>query len=246
MWPILFQSSYLTLFSYPFLMGIAWALGYFLSEEKLRSVGISNAQLPTLFLGCFVSSWVFAKLFFLMTLPSYYLKNLTPYPSFWMGGGLVFYGGLLGGLLFLWIYVGKLKKYPWTNLPHFLPGLTMAHAVGRVGCLLAGCCYGVESHSLFAVEIDGVSRLAVPLFESLFLILCSVYFWKETQKNAGVQHLLQYILFYAVFRFLIEYLRGDEIRGVYWDLFSTSQIISMAMILSVIAIVRWKKIKLFS
>ena len=151
-------------------------------------------------------------------------------------GGFVFYGGLLGGILGVFIY-SKQFKIPFKSLILTLvPIIPLVHAIGRIGCLCAGCCYGMEYDGFGAIVFHN-SFLApnnVPLFPMqiveaicnliIFVILLATYKkFLGTYKTLGL-----YLISYGIVRFILEFFRGDLIRGIYFSL-STSQWISIAL-----------------
>ena len=223
MLPILFQNHDLILYSYPLLMGLGWGVAYqvFFSRVQIRPI---YGQL--LFWGIFVSSWIGSKLFFYFTTTTDYKNALLLEASFWTGGGFVFYGGLLFALVFLGLY--KLLKFPLSvqNLWAMLPALTLGHAIGRIGCFLAGCCYGSETSAWWGIHLHGANRYPTQLIESLGLFIISFYLFKSraSQKSFSV-----YFIGYGILRFGIELLRGDEIRG-FWGSLTPSQWISLFLI----------------
>ena len=162
----------------------------------------------------------------------YFIVDPPQMPHSWselwdlISAGLVFYGGLLGGLLGLFLVSRKTKKSMITYTDLMAPCFPLAHAGGRVGCLMAGCCYGMEYSGPCAVVLDGVSRLPTQLMEAGFLVILSlvliaVYLKKPRRgKVTGL-----YLTLYAVWRFIIEFFRADE-RGAVGPL-STSQFISL-------------------
>ena len=162
--------------------------------------------------------------------------------------GMVFYGGLLGGILGIFLCARKKKKsfFAFTDL--FAPCFCVAHAFGRIGCLLVGCCAGVQPGEkvLFGAATydgacaltyaDGTKHLPVPLMESIFLlVLCAVLIviLKRSKKLGTVTG--WYLVLYAIWRFVIESFRGDAERGIY-GIFSTSQWISFAILVAGIVI----------
>ncbi len=223
MLPILFQNHDLILYSYPLLMGLGWGVAY---QVFFSKAVISPIYGQLLFWGIFVSSWIGSKLFFYFTTIADDKNDLLLEPSFWTGGGFVFYGGFLCVLLFLVFY--KLLKFP-LNAHHLwamLPALTLGHAIGRIGCLLAGCCYGSETSGWWGIHLHGATRHPTQAFESLGLFFISFFILKS---RASLQSFAIYFLGYGVLRFGIELLRGDEIRGL-WGPLTPSQWISLAMI----------------
>ena len=159
-------------------------------------------------------------------------------------GGFVFYGGLIGGILGLYIYT-KIYKLPAVRF--FDIGavvLPLGHAFGRVGCFFAGCCYGMPYDGPLSVtytrsfSVDtplGVSLLPTQLIEAAFLALLFAvqlaFFIRTTKKGyeaLGGRCVLIYVMSYSIFRFVIEFFRGDIIRGKLLSV-TTSQWISLAM-----------------
>ena len=153
--------------------------------------------------------------------------------------GLVFYGGLIGGIVggILGIKVAKIN----TQLVErsVVPFLPIGHAIGRIGCLLAGCCTGKEYDGIFAIHYPStVSELSaeqgyfpVQLLEAGINIIISITLIIYSKKQKPKYSILfLYLLLYSVMRFCLEFLRGDEIRGIYFGL-STSQCISILLLL---------------
>jgi phosphatidylglycerol---prolipoprotein diacylglyceryl transferase len=154
-------------------------------------------------------------------------------------GGSIFYGGLLGGLLTGHILIKKnsnSKKFAdivAVNIPLF-------HFFGRIGCFLGGCCFGIPSKIGFIytnnpiAEANGIIRFPVQLLEAafnflLFLLLNHLFKIKKYKNKL----IYVYLLVYATGRFFIEFIRGDAYRGI-WIFLSTSQIISILIILAII------------
>ena len=152
-------------------------------------------------------------------------------------GGMVYYGGFIGGGIALLIYTCKKKK---ADRPHMLDFYAMTaplfHAFGRIGCFLGGCCYGKEWSWGFYIEenhlnpsIAGVTRFPVQLFEAGFnlLIFFAILILFSKRKLVG-KLIYVYMLIYPIVRFTLEFFRGDEIRGFLFGL-STSQWISIGL-----------------
>ena len=162
--------------------------------------------------------------------------------------GMVFYGGLVGGILGIYICSRKKKRSFFEFSDLMAPCFCVAHACGRIGCLLVGCCAGVEPgdpvlfgaatyHGACAFTYaDGHQHLPVPLMEAIFLLLLCValiLILKKTKKLGTVTG--WYLVLYAIWRFVIESFRGDAERGFY-GIFSTSQWISFAILVAGIVI----------
>ena len=151
-------------------------------------------------------------------------------------GGFVFYGGLLGGILGVFIYSKQFKVSFKSLLLTILPVVPLVHGIGRIGCLCAGCCYGMEysgfgaivfNNSLFAP--NGIPLFPMQIVEAIcnfiiFIILLITYKkFLGTYKTVGL-----YLILYSIVRFVLEFFRGDLIRGIYFSL-STSQWISIVL-----------------
>jgi phosphatidylglycerol:prolipoprotein diacylglycerol transferase len=154
---------------------------------------------------------------------------------FWLGGGFVFYGGLIFGLLFYFIWSLGLKKFDFSKSKYLLPGLIFGHAIGRVGCLLTGCCYGAKTNSFFSIYIQNERRIPVQGFEALALLIIGFVILKMLKDQKANQFIIQsYLISYSIIRFFLEYFRGDEIRGVFFQYTSTSQLISIIIIVTIL------------
>lgn len=165
-------------------------------------------------------------------------------------GGLTFFGGLVGAILGLYIYCKRYKLDFVEFVRIFVPVFPLVHGFGRIGCFLAGCCYGKEYHgpmsvifpyNEFMTELSTVPRFPVQLMEALgnfiiFAILIVLF-----RKNFDAYKLLgTYLLMYSLLRFFDEFLRGDSDRGLY-KYISTSQIICIILIpIAIFLIIRYR------
>jgi phosphatidylglycerol:prolipoprotein diacylglycerol transferase len=178
-------------------------------------VGAKILHIITVFAGIPISAWSFTV----------FIQVLT-------NGGGVFYGGLIGAgaLGFVYIKAFKLNLADITSLA--APSIGLFHFFGRLGCFFGGCCYGVEvdwgitfEHSMGSP--NGVPLMPVQLFEAgfCFLLFLLFTFW-QPKKRALTLPL--YIMLYSVERFILEFYRGDQIRG-FFGVLSTSQWIAILM-----------------
>ncbi|MTI94589.1 MAG: prolipoprotein diacylglyceryl transferase [Firmicutes bacterium] len=157
-------------------------------------------------------------------------------------GGLTFYGGLLaGGLSFCFLYLLLLsRQYLLEDIELIAPCLVIAHGFGRIGCFLAGCCYGSPvawGGVLFPAGSPpflhhGGPVLPTQLFEAGFLFLLVGWLLRRPGANAA-----RYLFAYGLFRFLMEFFRGD-VRGAGIGVFSPSQVMALAMIALAVVLLR--------
>jgi len=167
-----------------------------------------------------------------------------------MQGGFVFYGGLIGGIAAA-LLAGKMHKldlgYYFTHCIFLIPFI---HGFGRVGCFMAGCCYGIPYDGPLAVvfpegsfAIHGIKLFPVQLVEAVCLILISLIVFILTVKVKSRFTVEAYLILYSILRFFLEHYRYDEARGGFLGI-STSQWISIPLFIgAVISIIYRSKIR---
>lgn len=158
-------------------------------------------------------------------------------------GGFVFYGGFIGGLLGIYLVKIIHKVDVITYLSKLIFCIPLAHGFGRIGCYLAGCCYGIPYDGPLSITyydipytLCNVSLFPIQLVEAISLFLIAIILFYLVVKNKGSTKLiLYYFISYSILRFFIEFYRYDSARGSIWFL-STSQWISIAILISSIFI----------
>ncbi len=167
---------------------------------------------------------------------SYILSQIKAGDFSFLGSGIVFYGGLIGGVVgaFLGFRVARCQAKLFIEAA--VPYIPLGHAVGRIGCLMAGCCYGMEydgplavyyTRSLLDVSPDQGYFPVQPLEGAINIVICCVLLILR-KRGRGETLLPMYLCMYSVSRFLLEFLRGDQHRGIYFGV-SMSQWISLAL-----------------
>lgn len=200
---------------------------------RIKKYGVNKLHAVQMCIFVAVGTIIGSKLLFVLT----QLDQIIADFSFGLlaerviNSGFVFYGGLFGALAGVKLY-SAIRKFDSGRLFNMLvPCFLIFHAFGRVGCFLSGCCYGIEFPWGFQmITSPGVIRFPVQLAESLcdILILVAVLL-VEKKKRQKTDLLRVYMVSYAVCRFLLEFLRGDEIRG-HFLCFSTSQWIALGVL----------------
>ena len=155
--------------------------------------------------------------------------------------GATFYGGLIGGTaLFIIIYyvAGHFlfkDRYHFQHLrtaSDIAPAcICIAHGFGRLGCLMAGCCYGAKCDAWYCIEMVNLGYKVVPvqLFEAIYLIGLSVVFlllFKREKKYL----MPAYMMAYALWRFVAEILRNDYRGETVVDFLTPSQFVSVLLL----------------
>jgi len=144
---------------------------------------------------------------------SRFASNPAGILRFW-DGGLVFLGGLIGGIVFAVVFIRKFKMPLWEVTDVAAVCVPLAYGFGRIGCFLAGCCYGVPSQVAWAVKFPGhmVARHPTQLYSfalALGLVVFALVFRKR--RSFAGQSFLFYLMFYGIGRGLIETLRVNPL-----------------------------------
>lgn len=234
MHPVLFEIGSLTIYSYGFLIAVG-CIAAFLYMWRASTMTFDQAN--TLFILLIAAGIVGGKVFMIFEDPSGYLKQPGRLLS---GSGFVFYGSLLLCIpTMLWYF--KKNKLPILNMLDIMAIVTcIVHGFGRLGCFMAGCCYGLPSDSFLAVVFSDPhcpAPLHTPLhptqlYEATFIFsLMVALLILRKRKSFDGQVFLVYLIAYACGRAVIELFRGDIERGfIVKDIISISQFISFLII----------------
>ena len=219
-----------TVHGYGLMVGVGIVAHLLLSWRRAKARGLSDEEVTSLSIWVLLIGFLGAKLLFLLTELPQVLRDPLPYLG---SEGFVVYGGLLSGLLtiYLWCRSKGRSFLRWLEL--LLPGVALAQGFGRIGCFLAGCCYGRETGSRLGVVFPegslapaGVPLLPTQLFSSAGdFLLCAALLLLERRRPREGSMTAAYMLLYGAGRFAVEFLRSDP-RGSVGSL-STSQFISL-------------------
>jgi phosphatidylglycerol:prolipoprotein diacylglycerol transferase len=246
MYPVLFEIGPLTIYTYGFFVFLGIICGYFFCLSQAKRYSLCGDKISDLIFWSIISGFVSARVLYIAINLSDFLED--PLSLIISGSGFVFYGGLLGGVLFAWWFI-KRKKLPLcTTLDLISPSLSLGHSLGRVGCFFYGCCFGRPTDSFIGVVfpldsfagISGKSVIPTQIISSFFLLVIFVLLLiiRDRRTFKG-EVFLSYIILYSIFRFVIEFYRADP-RG-FILFFSTSQWI--ALVLLVLGCIFWFKLK---
>jgi phosphatidylglycerol:prolipoprotein diacylglycerol transferase len=232
MHPILFEIGSFTIYTYGFLIAIGCLAAFI---YMWRSSKMTFDQANTLFILLIVAGIVGGKLFIVFEDPQTYLRHPARLLS---GSGFVFYGSLLFCIpAMLWYF--RKNNMPVLWMLDIMAIVTcIVHGFGRLGCFMAGCCYGLPTDSWLAVIFTDPLCQAKPLntplhptqlYEATFIfcLMTALLFLKSRRRFDG-QVFLVYLIAYACGRSVIEMFRGDMERGFVIDgILSNSQLISL-------------------
>ena len=239
MHPILFEIGSITVYTYGFCVALGAVLGFsYMAWQGKKLFGTTFDQSNTLFILLVLAGFAGGKFFMIFESPSFYFSHPKELLS---GGGFVFYGSLLFAIpTMLWYF--RKNKIPVLSMLDVMALVTcILHFLGRIGCFMAGCCYGKPTLTNFGVVFTDTRCQAEPLntplhptqlYEAgfIFCILIGLLVLKRRKQFEG-QLFLIYLITYAAGRAVLELFRGDLDRGFVIDnVLSNSQFISLLII----------------
>lgn len=166
--------------------------------------------------------------------------------------GATFLGGLLGGAaIFLSVYFGighfvcrdraNIRQF-WRISDFAAAGIASAHGFGRLGCLFAGCCYGRQTTSPLGIYMPGIGKTVIPvqLYEAIFLFILAAVLIVRTVRFRYYS-LPLYMVLYGVWRYFIEYLRGDDRGATVVSFLSPSQLVAFLLVIGAFVVFIFEK-----
>ena len=228
---ILFEIFGIQIKSYGLMIAIGIIVAATLFINKGKKKGLDEDSLLNVIIFAILGGMLGGKGLFIIT----EFKNIINEPSILLnfGYGFVIYGAIGGGALAMYLYCRRKKWNIIEMIDITVPGLAIAQGFGRIGCFLAGCCYGAETTSPLGVVFpenslapSGIHIHPTQIYSSIFDFLLGfflLYYSKKERKNGKVMGL--YLIIYSIGRFLVEFLRDDQ-RGSVGVLY-TSQFISI-------------------
>jgi len=240
MHPRLLELGPLTVYSYGVLLAAAYLLALYFAVRRARAFGLDGDRVLDLGIYIIISALVGAKLLLLIVDFDFFRRQPAELWTLARSGG-VFYGGLVLAFAVGTWYMRRYKLPVWRTADAIAPGIALGHVVGRMGCLLAGCCYGTATTLPWGITFTdpfAASNVGTPLHVALHptqiydaaaeaLIMILLLTSERWGRKFAGRTFWFYILLYAVSRFAIEFYRGDP-RGVTFG-WSTSQVISMGL-----------------
>jgi len=228
---ILFEIFGIQIKSYGLMIAIGIIVAATLFINKGKKKGLDEDSLLNVIIFAILGGMLGGKGLFIIT----EFKNIINEPSILLnfGYGFVIYGAIGGGALAMYLYCRRKKWDIIEMIDITVPGLAIAQGFGRIGCFLAGCCYGAETTSPLGVAFpenslapSGIHIHPTQIYSSIFDFLLGfilLYYSKKERKNGKVMGL--YLIIYSIGRFLVEFLRDDSRGNV--GVLSTSQFIAI-------------------
>lgn len=223
-----------TIHGYGLMIAIGVLAALFIGEARAKKRNMNSDVLYTMTLLCVLFGFFCAKLLFLLI----EFKSLIQDPKRLLSAnGFVVYGGIIGGVFIAYVYC-RIKKLVFIDyFDIVLPSVAVAQGFGRVGCFLAGCCYGRQTDAWYGIAFknsgfapNGVKLIPTQLISAVgMFIIAGILFWYARKERPRGKTGALYMILYSIGRFLVEFLRNDH-RGEIGPL-STSQFISIFILL---------------
>jgi phosphatidylglycerol:prolipoprotein diacylglycerol transferase len=229
--------------TYGFLVSLGVLIGLWISVRNSERLGIDGEKAWNLGILVVLCGIVGSKVLYVIN-EGMSLREIFSVETLQAGG--VFSGGLIAALLAAAWYVRRHHLPALRTCDAFVPGLALGHAIGRIGCFAAGCCYGKETHHFWGVvftnplahQITG-TPLNVPLeptqlFESA-VELANFFFlmWLLKRRKFDGQVFAAFMIIYGVARFFLEFLRDDPGRGsVFGGAMTGTQLIAIGLVVA--------------
>jgi len=246
--PHLFELGRFAIPTYGVLVATGVLIGLFISVRNSAKQGIKPENAWDFGIAVVLAGIIGSKiLYVILEWHSQYsvgqnLREIFSLDTLQSGG--VFSGGLIASFLVAWWFLRKHRMPALATCDAFAPGLAMGHAIGRVGCFAAGCCYGKPTDHWWGVTFKNllpppeanalIPREPTQLFESgAELIIFFILMWMFKRKKFDGQVFGAYLFLYGIARFLVEFVRGDPGRGsVFGGLLSGTQLIAIGLVLT--------------
>jgi len=241
MLPDLFHIPFLH--TYGLLVALAFLTALWMTGKLARRAGLDYDAVLNLGIYCALAAIAGAKLMmFVVDIPYYVQHPGEIFSLSTLQAGGVFYGGLIAALATAFFYLRRKRLPPLKTADVFAPGIALGHAIGRLGCFSAGCCWGLpttlpwavtftnpEANRLVGVPL-GVAMHPTQLYESFaeFVIFAILYRAIRRPHYQGTVISL-YLILYSVVRFLVEFVRFHEQGNLWGGPLDTSQWISLGL-----------------
>jgi phosphatidylglycerol:prolipoprotein diacylglycerol transferase len=222
MHPIIVKLGPVTIYSYGMMVAIAFLFGIYLARIEAIRKNVSADLIYDLTFYVIVGSLIGARVYYILFFdPRSFIENPVELFKIWKGG-LAIHGGILGGIIGGFIF-SRLRKFSFWKLADIVsPSILLGQAIGRLGCFLNGCCFGVPTQSIFGVHFPkdslawiaygGLSVHPTQLYEMILNFIGFLVLWILRHKirfDGGL--FLVYLMMYNCIRIAIAGLRGDSL-----------------------------------
>ncbi|WP_125154583.1 prolipoprotein diacylglyceryl transferase [Clostridium rectalis] len=245
--PILFEIFGIKIYGYGAMIALGILSALLLLKHRIKNENYDEDSVFNMSVIAIISGVLGGKILYIIT----ELKNISENPNILRNiqAGFVIYGAIIGGALSVYFYC---KKKSWNFLRMFdivIPSISLAQGFGRIGCFLAGCCYGKPTQLSIGVEFikspfapNGVLIHPTQIYSAIFdFVLTIILLWYDKKERKDGRIFALYTIIYGVGRIIVEYFRDDPRGNV--GIFSTSQFISLFIIIIGVIVFNLDKLK---
>ncbi|MBN2059744.1 MAG: prolipoprotein diacylglyceryl transferase [Deltaproteobacteria bacterium] len=239
MYPNLFSIGPLTIHTYGVFVAMGFLSGILISIKMGKAMGITSQQVMDMGFVIILSGLIGSHLAYVFMNLSYYRGNPFDILKIW-DGGLVFSGGLIAVAATMFIYAKKKKLSVWRIGDLWSPAAALGQAIGRVGCFMAGCCFGRPTHLIWGVTFrnpESLAPLNIPLHPtqlysalSGFIIFIILSLLSAKKKFEG-QIFIWFLILHSTARLLLERFRGDNRGPIPGSEWTVTQLISISILI---------------
>jgi phosphatidylglycerol:prolipoprotein diacylglycerol transferase len=245
--PILCHIGSWSIYSYHFFIVLGIFLGLVFFYRYSKKSGISQVAFTDISLISIISAYVGARLFqILFVMPGFYFSHPLEMLYFWKGG-FVIYGAILVPPIFVYLYAKKNGLVLSRITDALAPSFSIGYGLGRVACLMQGCCYGKPTDLPWGITFPeganaGMTPANIPLHPTqVYLVLQGlvIFFVLDflfRRKKFDGEITLWFFIMYPITRIVIEYYRSDFRGDLFEPYLSTSQLISLIVVIIAIGI----------
>jgi phosphatidylglycerol:prolipoprotein diacylglycerol transferase len=222
MHPVIAKFGPLTIYSYGVMVALAFAVGLYLARLEAKRKGVNVDTVYDFAFYLIIGSLIGARLYYVLFFdPSVFIKDPVSILKLWQGG-LAIHGAILGGIAAALLFSRRRGVSFWKLADLVTPSVILGQAIGRIGCFLNGCCFGVPTPSMFGVRFpegspayiayNGLAVHPTQLYESFLNAVVFLLLWFMRRKikfDGGL--FLSYLVIYGFLRIALSALRGDSL-----------------------------------
>ncbi len=244
MFPDLFSIGPFTIHTYGLFVAIGFLTGLMVTVRIAKSEGINAQQVMDMGFVIILAAIIGSRLMYVLIHASHYIRNPLDIFKIWQGG-LVFSGGIICEILAMGWYVKRHHLSLWKVADLWMPAAAIGQGIGRIGCFMAGCCYGKPTDLKWGVMFTNPNSLA-PLNEFLhptqiyaslssFMVFL-VVLWVRANKKFDGQVFLWFLIIHSTARLAIERFRGDDRGLLFGSAMSLTQLVAILILMASVVV----------
>lgn len=226
MHPILFEAGPIKLYTFGLMLVIGLLCAMWLGRKRAERYGLTKDQFVDASFWALVLGILGARIVFIAQDWDYYRRNMDKLLS-WQFEGITSFGGIIFGAIGLWLW-SKIRRIPLIAvLDTAGAAFLLAHAIGRIGCLMNGCCFGTQCELPWGIHVANHTGLFHPaqVYDSLMNIAALVILLRlEKRGLRSGQSFGLFLMLHGLARFIYEFWRAGTVEEVQRGLASSTRI----------------------